>query len=101
MAETPGNGPSGSGPAAIGEPRTTLRYRILRYMPNLNRDEWINIGVLVEDMQGGRKAMRVIEEPRELARVWRSHPDADEDLLRSLPAEFDARLRAPANETAT
>ena len=27
----------------------TLKYRILRYMPNLVRDEWVNIGVMLED----------------------------------------------------
>ena len=26
-----------------------FQYRILRYMPNLLRDEWVNIGVLLED----------------------------------------------------
>jgi hypothetical protein len=77
-----------------------LRYRVLRYVPNLIRDEWVNIGVLLEEVQGTRRAMRLLEEPRELARVLRVHPDADEDLLRSLPAEFDARLRASAEETA-
>jgi Protein of unknown function (DUF3037) len=100
MSEKPGNGPSGNGPLESGEPGEMLRYRILRYTPNLVRDEWVNIGVLLEETRGSRQAMRVIEEPRELARVRRLHPDADEDLLRSLPAEFDARLRAPAQETA-
>ncbi len=27
------------------EERKTLRYRVLRYTPNLIRDEWVNIGV--------------------------------------------------------
>jgi len=29
------------------EPKSTLRYRILRYTPDLVRDEWVNIGVLL------------------------------------------------------
>lgn len=79
-----------------------LQYRVIRYMPNLVRDEWVNIGVLLEEAprEGGgvrenvRRAARFIEEPAEFARVRRLHPGADEMLLRSLAADFDARLRA-------
>jgi hypothetical protein len=83
------------------ESRNTLRYRVLRYTPNLVRDEWVNIGVLVEEVEGPRRAMRLIEETAEIARVRRLHPGADEDLLRALPAEFDARLGAPEGEART
>ena len=82
------------------EPRNTFQYRILRYAPNRLRDEWVNIGVLLEETSGQRQAMRLIEETSEFARVRRVHPDVDEDLLRSLPTEFDARLREPAAEVA-
>src|SRR5208282_5911170 len=77
------------------EPRNMLRFRILRYTPNLVRDEWVNIGVLLEEVDGGRRALRVIEETSEIARVRRLHPNADEELLRGLPGEFEARLREP------
>lgn len=90
------------------ETRNMLRYRILRYTPNLVRDEWVNIGVLLEEgpeEQGGesgrlsrRLAIQVIEEESEMARVRRLHPGADEALLRALPAEFEARLRAVTTE---
>jgi hypothetical protein len=89
------------------EQRNTFRYRILRYTPNLIRDEWVNIGVLLEEVRAGegaggtRRTMRIIEEPSEIARVRRLHPNADEELLRALPAEFDARLGAPAAEAGT
>ncbi len=82
------------------EAKNTFRYRVLRYTPNLIRDEWVNIGVLLEEANGReghaatpRRAVRVIEDASELNRVRRLHPGADEDLLRALPAEFDARLR--------
>jgi hypothetical protein len=80
------------------ENRSTLRYRILRYTPNLIRDEWVNIGVLLEEIDGAaaRRAARFIEEDAEIARVRRLHPGADESILRSLAADFDARLRSPA-----
>ena len=80
------------------ERQTTFRYRVLRYTPNLIRDEWVNVGLLLEEVDGPRRAMRLIEEASEIARVRRLHPAADEDLLRALPAEFDARLRAPEAE---
>jgi Protein of unknown function (DUF3037) len=82
------------------EPRNMFQYRILRYAPNRLRDEWVNIGVLLEETSGARQAMRLIEEPAEFARVRRLHPDADEDLLHGLAPEFDARLRGPAAEVA-
>ena len=83
------------------EPGNTLRFRILRYTPNLVRDEWVNVGVLLEEVDGTRRAMRLIEDASEIARVRRLHPGADEGLLRALPSEFDARLRAPEPEVRT
>jgi hypothetical protein len=80
--------------------RATLRYRILRYTPNLIRDEWANIGVLLEEVDGPRHSMRLIEESSEIARVRRLHPSADESLLRALPGEFDAALRGPEADVA-
>ena len=83
------------------EPKNMLRYRILRYTPNLIRDEWVNVGVLLEEVEGPRRAIRLIEDAAEIARVRRLHPGADESLLRGLPSEFDARLRAPEPEVRT
>jgi hypothetical protein len=86
--------------------KLTCRYRILRYVPNLIRDEWVNVGVLLEELpsEGAaptRVAMRLIEENSELARVRRIHPAVDEEMLRALLAEFQKRLRAAAPERAT
>src|ERR1700683_2575580 len=83
------------------ELKTTLRFRLLRDTPNLVRDEWVNVGVLLEEVDGPRRAMRLIEDASEIARVRRLHPAADESLLRALPSEFDARLRAPEAEVRT
>jgi hypothetical protein len=80
------------------EPKNVFEYRILRYMPNSQRDEWVNIGVLLQETSSARRAMRLIEEPVEFARVRRIHPEADENLLRSLSTEFDARLRASVTD---
>lgn len=88
------------------EHRNTFRYRVLRYTPNLIRDEWVNIGVLLEEIHGrangdrtvGRRAMQLIEEDAEIARVRRLHPAADEGLLRALPGEFGVRLRGTGTD---
>src|ERR1700692_768874 len=70
----------------------TLAYRVLRYTPNLVRDEWVNIGVLVFDPESGERRMRLIEEPQEYARVRRLHPRADEELLRALRDDLENRF---------
>jgi len=68
--------------------RAALRpcaYHVVRYTPNLVRDEWVNIGILLFDPAGGRILQRLVEEPTEFARVRRLHPGVDEELLRRLP----------------
>jgi len=67
-------------------------YRVLRYTPNLVRDEWVNIGVLVFDPLTGERRLRLIEEPEEYARVRRLHPQADEELLRALRDDLENRF---------
>jgi hypothetical protein len=74
------------------ESRNTYIYRVLRYTPNLVRDEWVNIGIVLQDRAGNRVQARLIEETAELARVRRLHPNADEHLLRALPGDFSAQL---------
>lgn len=74
----------------------TCAYRILRYTPNLVRDEWINIGVLLYEpvKEDGKPRVRLIEEPEEFARVRRLHPEADERLLRALRDDFERQFAA-------
>jgi DUF3037 family protein len=72
----------------------TCAYRILRYTPNLVRDEWVNIGVIVYDPQSGERRLRLIEEQEEYTRVRRLHPEADESLLRALRDNLEDRFDA-------
>ncbi len=69
-------------------------YRILRYTPNLVRDEWVNIGVLLFDPLSGERRLRLIEEQEEFARVRRLHPEADETLLRALRDDLEDRFES-------
>ncbi|MGC1621010.1 MAG: DUF3037 domain-containing protein [Candidatus Acidiferrum sp.] len=72
----------------------TCAYRILRYTPNLVRDEWVNIGVLLFDPQSGERRLRLIEEQEEFARVRRLHPETDEALLRALRDDLEDRFES-------
>ncbi len=97
-------GPSGAGQPPHGPPGRPdgelhpCAYHVVRYLPNLVRDEWVNIGIVLFDPANGHILRRLMEEPGEFARVRRLHPGADEDLLRRLPEEFDAQFasRTPA-----
>src|ERR1700737_2404923 len=69
-------------------------YRILRYTPNLVRDEWVNIGVLLFDPGTGERRLRLIEDQDEYNRVRRLHPQADETLLRGLRDDLEDRFQS-------
>src|SRR5258705_13172967 len=70
----------------------TLAYRVLRYTPNLVRDEWVNIGVLVFDPQSGERRIRLIEEPEKDARGRRQHTRAEGELLWALRDGLENRF---------
>ncbi|HEX4643838.1 MAG TPA: DUF3037 domain-containing protein [Candidatus Acidoferrales bacterium] len=99
----------------------TCAYHVVRYQPNLIRDEWVNIGVLLllpgegtgvvtgavingavngEWTGAGRVRQRWLEEPPDLARLRRLHPAVDEDLLLRLPAEFERQFAGRELEAA-
>jgi len=72
--------------------RLNCGYHVVRYTPNLLRDEWINVGIVLFDTESGRVVRRLMEEQGEFNRVRRLHPQADESVLRRLPEEFEAQL---------
>jgi Protein of unknown function (DUF3037) len=72
----------------------TCTFRILRYVPNLLRDEWINIGVLLVDPAGQLHA-RLLQEEADFARLRRLYPQADVPLLRALAGDFQERAQKP------
>jgi hypothetical protein len=82
------------------ESLVTCAYHLVRYQPNLIRDEWVNIGVLLLDPSTGRVRQRWLEEPADLLRLRRLHPAADEELLLRLPAEFDRQFAGREMEAA-
>jgi hypothetical protein len=84
---------SAPAPLATGREQGFVYY-VLRYTPDLVRDEWVNIGVLVFDPRNGARRFRLIEEEEEFYRVRRLHPRADEGLLRSLQGNLENRFDA-------
>jgi len=77
----------------------TCTYRILRYVPNLLRDEWVNIGVLLVDATGRLRA-RLLQEEADFARLRRLYPDTDVPVLRSLEGDFERQAAQPAEAAA-
>lgn len=67
-------------------------FHIIRYMPNLIRDEWLNVGVVIHDPAENRFRVRIIDEEPEFARLRRLYPATDEGLLRSLASLLDSTL---------
>lgn len=64
-------------PAVTPSGESACAYRVLRYTPNLARDEWVNIGILLFNPKTGERRLRLIEDEEEYRRVRRLHPQAD------------------------
>src|SRR5713226_1631325 len=75
-----------------------LAYHVLRYVPNLVRDEWVNIGVLVFNPRTGERRLRLIEDQVEYNRIRRLHPSVDETVLRALRDDLEDRLDPKADD---
>jgi hypothetical protein len=82
--------PGGDGTTA----ERTFVHRILRYVPNLLRDESVNIGVLLYDPNTGEHRLRLIEEEAEFDRLNCLHPGVDEQYIRGLRDHLESRIGA-------
>jgi hypothetical protein len=71
--------------------RIPCAYRVVRYIPNLLRDEWVNIGVVLFDPASGQVLRRLLEET-DFDRLRQRYPQADGNLLRRLPEEFEVQF---------
>ena len=69
-------------------------FTLLRFVPNIVRGEFVNIGVLLYDPAANRLfPPRLLEDFR---RVRRLHPWADLDVLAALEKQIEAEAPAPA-----
>ena len=69
-------------------------YYLVRYVPDLVHDAWINIGVLLFDPQSNTRRFRLIEDEEEFRHVRRWHPEVDERVIRLLQESLDSRSEA-------
>lgn len=67
-------------------------YWVVRYSPNVVRDEWLNVGVLLLDTGQRRLRSRFVEEGGEFGRVKKLFPNYDEAVLRGLDRHFEATV---------
>jgi hypothetical protein len=80
--------------ALLPKNEITLIYLVLRYTPNLVRDEWINIGILLFNPATGERRLRLIEDESEFRRLRRMYPRASERVVRALQDDLEDRLES-------
>ena len=75
--------------------RRECEFRLIRYVPDAVRNEFVNIGVLLREAPGtGVESAPVLRLTRDWARVRCLDPEADTEMLEALEGELRARLMA-------
>jgi hypothetical protein len=65
----------------------------VRYIPNLVRGEFVNVGVLLFNAGTGERRFRFIEDQPEFNRVRRLHPGRNESVLRQFRGHLEERFQ--------
>jgi len=78
--------------------RIPCEFSLIRYVPDVVKGEFVNIGVLLRDVSNG-SATPAVRFTRDWSRVRCMDAGADLALLESLEAELIARLADPASLT--
>jgi hypothetical protein len=81
-------------------PSIPCEFFLIRYVPDVVKGEFTNIGVLLREAASPAVAPR-LRFTRDWSRVRCMHPDADIDLLEALEAEMLDRLQTEAGTTIT
>ncbi len=76
--------------------RLQCEFSLIRYVPDVVKGEFANIGVVLRE--AGREDTAMIRFTRDWSRVRCMDPDADVELLEMLEAEMAARLQASGDE---
>jgi hypothetical protein len=76
--------------------RVQCEFFLIRYVPDVVKGEFANIGVLLRE--AGRTDSAVVRFTRDWSRVRCIDADADIGLLEALEGEIGARLRMPATD---
>ena len=80
-------------------PRLPCEFSLIRYVPDVVKGEFTNIGVLLRASTGNGRSDVVVRFTRDWSRVRCMDPGADLALLESLEGEITARLADPASLT--
>ena len=72
--------------------RLRCEFSLIRYVPDVVKGEFANIGVVLRE--AGREDTATVKFTRDWSRVRCMDPDADVELLESLESEIAQRLRA-------
>ena len=77
-------------------PRLPCEFFLIRYVPDVVKGEFVNIGVLLREAAGGAQTALAtqVRFTRDWARVRCMDADADTALLESLESEIAGRLLA-------
>ncbi len=78
--------------------RVPCEFSLFRYVPDVVKGEFVNIGVLLREAAGAGMRAPDIRFTRDWSRVRCLHADADVALLEGLEQEIAARLRAGTSE---
>jgi hypothetical protein len=70
---------------------TTFQYVVVKYVPNVLRDESVNVGVLVRKIDGGDFASRFLPRAAVVRKLW---PNADTQVVRHLERELEKTRQA-------
>jgi hypothetical protein len=84
-------GQSGGGQSRVGE-RRACAFQLLRYVPDVVRNEYVHIGVILRE-EGSAEPPRV-QFTRDWRRVRCLDPEADTGLLEGMESELRTRLTA-------
>ncbi len=77
---------------ANGHDRLPCTFQLLRYVPDAVRNEYVHIGVVLRDAEGGSGAGPQVRFTRDWRRVRCLDPDADTTMLEGMETELKGRL---------
>lgn len=80
-----------------GSDRRTCEFRLLRYVPDAVRNEYVHIGVILREQGSSEPA--VVQFTRDWRRVRCLDPDADTTVLEGMESELRRRLHAEPDGT--
>ncbi len=79
--------------------RLECEFFLVRYVPDVVKGEFTNIGVVLREAGGGRDGAAAVRFTRDWSRVRCMDAGADVELLESLEGEIAERLRMGSQDT--